>query len=81
MTTIDIASLVTVTGGAAETSAELNADGKAGTVSGKFHWKGGENDPEKQLRCYHQVARQGGLLQSSRETLRQQLELCGPLRP
>ena len=38
-------------------------------------------DPEKQLRCYQQVASQATLFQSSNRTLRQQLQLCGPLRP
>lgn len=82
MTTIDLAILATVTGGApGETSVELNTETAAGKIGGKFMTRAGEHDPDKQLRCYSQVARQAGFVQSSRETLRQQLELCGPLRP
>jgi hypothetical protein len=56
---------------------------KAGPVEagGQIKTSPSGPDPEKQLRCYSQVASQAGMFQGSRETLRQQKELCGTLRP
>jgi len=79
--TIPTARLSSITGG-------LDAGGevKTPTVDVSGHVKTdppptAAAEPEKQLRCYTQVAGQAGWLQSSRETLRQQMKLCGPLRP
>jgi hypothetical protein len=71
--TIDLACLANVTGG-------LNAKVSTPLVSGEITAPDKPQDPDKQLRCYGQVASQAGMFQGSRETLRQQMQLCGPLR-
>ena len=75
MHTIDTLDLATVTGGA---SADVQAQTPIGNIQAQFN-SGPRPDSDAQLRCYQQVAGQAGWLQSSRETLRQQLAACGPL--
>ena len=75
MTTIETLDLDTVTGGA---SVDVNAQTRWGNIQGQFN-SGERPDPDKQMRCYQQVASQASWIQASRETLRQQLQLCGPL--
>ncbi|HEY5925149.1 MAG TPA: hypothetical protein VIV11_25880 [Kofleriaceae bacterium] len=73
LTTIDLADLDNVTGGAA---LDLSYNGRFGQGQANFS-SGARPDPNAQLRCYQQVASQAGWLQAPRETLRQQRELCG----
>jgi hypothetical protein len=70
--------LVSVTGGL-EGHGEVTTP--AVTVKGDIKTDPAVQDPEKQLRCYQQVASQANWGQGSDTTLRQQLQLCGPLRP
>jgi hypothetical protein len=75
LSTIDTLALDLVTGGA---SAEINANTRIGNIQGSFS-STARPDPDKQLRCFQQVASQAGWFQASRETLRQQTQLCGTL--
>jgi len=75
-TTIDTLDLDNVSGGL---SAEINAQNTpVGTIQGQFNSQQ-PPDADRQLRCYSQVARQAGYLQSPNATIRQQQDLCGPL--
>jgi hypothetical protein len=76
--TIESIQLFSVTGGA-QANAEVTTP--AVTVKGSVTTDPAQQDPEKQLRCYQQVASQANWGQGSDTTLRQQLQLCGPLRP
>jgi|HubBroStandDraft_6_1064221.scaffolds.fasta_scaffold224216_2 hypothetical protein len=78
ISSVDLSSIV----GGLDASGELKTP--AGSIKGQFKTgpsTPGAPEPDKQLRCYSQVASQAGWMQGSRETLRQQKELCGPLRP
>lgn len=76
LATIDTDTLTTVSGGA---SFDLDAQTRYGNVQSQFSTTA-RPDADKQLRCYSQVAGQAGWFQAPRETLRQQMELCGPLK-
>ena len=76
--TIESNHLVSVTGGL-EGHGEVTTP--AVTVKGDITTDPVQQDPEKQMRCYQQVANQANWFQSSDKTLQQQLQLCGPLRP
>jgi len=77
--TIELDVLSSVTGGT-EASGEVTTP--AVTVKGSVKTDPPPApDPEKQLRCYAQVASQANWGQGSNKTLQQQLQLCGPLRP
>jgi hypothetical protein len=76
--TIESIQLLSVSGGL-EGHGEVTTP--AVTVKGDIKTDPSPQDPEKQLRCYQQVANQANWFQGSDTTLRQQLQLCGPLRP
>ncbi|HET9986907.1 MAG TPA: hypothetical protein VFQ65_00265 [Kofleriaceae bacterium] len=76
--TIESVELMSVTGGL-EASGEVTTPG--GSAKGSVKTDPTAPDPEKQMRCYAQVEKQANWFQSSDKTLRQQLQLCGPLRP
>lgn len=78
---ITTADLVGVTGGFSG-SAEVQLPGGGG---GKVAVDAperqlGSNDPDRQLRCYKQVADQAHFYDSSNKVMRQQQALCGPLQ-